>query len=98
MGIVTCVTKATYRAWHLHRIYTIMKQGIHPQYHRDVVVNCICDNTFTIASTMPGPIKVESCPACHQAYNKGLQVKQISKGRMEKFAEKMKRIEAAKKA
>jgi large subunit ribosomal protein L31 len=74
-----------------------MKKGIHPQYHQDVTVNCICGNTFKIASTIPGPIKVESCPACHQAYNKGLQVKQVSKGRMEKYAEKVKKIEAAKK-
>ncbi|MEI7477572.1 MAG: 50S ribosomal protein L31 [bacterium] len=73
-----------------------MKKGIHPQYHQEVQVNCICGNSFTISSTIPGPVKVESCPACHPAYNKGLQIKQVSKGRMEKFAEKMKKIESAK--
>lgn len=72
------------------------KQGIHPQYSTDVTVNCICGNTFTIASTLKGPIKVESCPACHPAYNKGLVVKQVTKGRMEKYLEKQKRIDAAK--
>lgn len=72
-----------------------MKKDIHANYHTEVTVNCICGNTFTIASTNKGPIKVESCPACHQAYNKGLQVKQVSKGRMEKYAEKLKKIEAA---
>lgn len=72
------------------------KNGIHPQYNTDVTVNCICGNTFTIASTLKGPVKVESCPACHPAYNKGLVVKQVTKGRMEKFAEKMKKIDAAK--
>ena len=56
-----------------------MKKGIHPQYHKNVVVNCICGNSFELSSTIAGPIKVESCPACHQAYNKGLQVKQVSK-------------------
>ncbi len=95
MGIVTYVTQLRIEAWHLHYIIYTMKEGIHPNYFNDVVVNCICDNTFTISTTMPGPIKIESCPACHQAYNKGLQVKQISKGRMEKYAEKMKKIEAA---
>ncbi len=74
-----------------------MKKGIHPNYHKDVAVQCICGNSFTIASTMQGPIKVESCPACHPAYNKWLQIKQVSKGRMEKYAEKMKKIEKAKK-
>ena len=69
-----------------------MKKGIHPQYHTDVTVNCICGNTFTIASTLAGPIKVETCPACHPVYNKWLQIKQVSKGRMEKYAEKMKKI------
>ena len=94
MGIVTYVTKLRIkRNIYIVRII-IMKQGIHPQYYTDVVVNCICDNSFTIASTMQGPIKVETCPACHPAYNKGLQVKQVSKGRMEKYAEKMKKIAA----
>lgn len=74
-----------------------MKKGIHPQYNRNVVVNCICGNSFELATTMVGPIKVESCPACHPAYNKGLEIKQVSKGRMEKYAEKMKRIQAAQK-
>ncbi len=73
------------------------KKGIHPQYHENVEVNCICDNTFTVSSTEKGPIKVESCPACHPAYNQGLVVKQVSKGRMEKYAERMKKIDAVKK-
>jgi large subunit ribosomal protein L31 len=77
--------------------YTIMKTWIHPQYHTAVAVQCICGNSFTVATTLQGPIKVESCPACHPAYNKGLQIKQVSKGRMEKYAEKIKKIEAAKK-
>lgn len=74
-----------------------MKKGLHPHYNTDVAVNCICGNSFAIASTMQGPIKVESCPACHPVYNKWLQVKQVSKGRMEKYAEKLKKMEAAKK-
>ncbi|MBP6911059.1 50S ribosomal protein L31 [Patescibacteria group bacterium] len=72
------------------------KSGTHPQYNKDVTVNCICGNSFTISTTLKGPIKVETCPACHPAYNKGLVVKQVSKGRMEKYAEKMKKIDAVK--
>ncbi len=72
------------------------KAGIHPQNHTETVVNCICGNTFSISSTEKGPLKVESCPACHPAYNKGLVIKQVTKGRMEKYLEKQKRIDAAK--
>jgi large subunit ribosomal protein L31 len=74
-----------------------MKSGIHPKYNKEVTVNCICGNSFVISTTLAGPVKVETCPKCHQAYNKGLQVKTISKGRMEKHAEKLRKIEAAKK-
>lgn len=72
------------------------KKDTHPQYNKEVVVNCICGSSFTVASTLKWPIKIETCPACHPAYNKGLVVKQVSKGRMEKYAEKMKKIDAVK--
>lgn len=72
------------------------KKGIHPQYYTDVAVTCICENKFTVATTEKGPLKQDSCPNCHPAYNEGLVVKQVSKGRMEKFAEKMKKIDAVK--
>ena len=74
-----------------------MKNGIHPKYFKDVEVNCICGATFPINSTIPGPIKLESCHKCHPTYNKNLVIKKVAKGRMEKFLEKQKKIEALQK-
>ncbi|HMT01319.1 MAG TPA: 50S ribosomal protein L31 [Candidatus Absconditabacterales bacterium] len=73
-----------------------MKNGIHPSYNQAVEVNCICGNSFTINTTAKGPIKVETCPACHPVYNKGVVKTQITKGRLEKFEEKKRKMEAAK--
>lgn len=75
-----------------------MKDWIHPKYNKNVAVECLCGNTFTIASTMVWPIKVEQCPACHPAYNKGkiIEVKK-SQGRLQAYEEKLKRMAAAKK-
>jgi large subunit ribosomal protein L31 len=74
-----------------------MKEGIHPKYHNDVEVNCICGATFNINTTVPGPIKVETCYMCHPAYNKDKVIKKVAKGRMEKFLEKQKKIDAIQK-
>lgn len=71
-----------------------MKKEIHPKYYNDVTVTCLCGNSFTISATIPGPIKVESCPACHPTYNKWVVITKVVKGRMEKFLEKQKKIEA----
>jgi len=69
----------------------------HGAYYNDVEVKCICGATFTINATVPGPVKVETCHKCHPIYNKDKAVKQVIKGRMEKFLEKQKRMEAMKK-
>ena len=74
-----------------------MKQGIHGQYFNEVAINCICGETFTIATTVPGPIKVETCYRCHPTYNKDKVIKKVIKGRMEKYLEKQKKIEAIQK-
>lgn len=47
-----------------------MKKDIHPKYYKEVVVNCLCGNSFTVSTTVAGPIKIESCPKCHATYNK----------------------------
>ena len=72
-----------------------MKKGIHAQYYKDVEVNCICGDNFKINTTVPGPIKVETCYQCHPVFNKDRVVKKPIKGMMEKYLEKQKRIEAA---
>ena len=74
-----------------------MKKGIHSQYFNEVTVNCICGETFTIATTVPGPIKVETCYRCHPTYNKDKVIKKVIKGRMEKYLEKQKKIDAIQK-
>jgi len=44
---------------------------------------------------MQGPIKVELCPVCHPAYNKGkvLETKK-SQGRLQAYEEKLKKMAA----
>ncbi|MEI7563001.1 MAG: 50S ribosomal protein L31 [bacterium] len=75
-----------------------MKKGIHGNYFENVEVSCICGATFTVNTTVPGPIKVETCYQCHPAFNKDKVVKKVIKGRMEKFLEKEKRMASLKKA
>ncbi|MEI6426136.1 MAG: 50S ribosomal protein L31 [Candidatus Absconditabacteria bacterium] len=74
-----------------------MKEGIHAQYFPEVVINCICGESFTIATSVPGPIKVETCYKCHPTYNKDKVIKKVIKGRLEKYLEKEKRMNAIQK-
>lgn len=75
------------------------KKGIQPTYYENVKVVDINGYEFTIGgATVPGPIKVETSALSHPAYNPDKEVKQVSKGRLDKFAEKMKRMEVAKKS
>ena len=74
-----------------------MKKGIHTDYYKDVEVNCICGAKFTVNTTVEGPIKVETCYQCHPIFNKDKVIKKVIKGRMEKFLEKQKRMDAMKK-
>lgn len=66
----------------------------HGDYYTDVRVDCVCGNSFSINTTVPWPLKVETCYACHPAYNKNKVVKKVVKGRMEKFLERQKKIDA----
>ncbi len=69
----------------------------HWAFYKDVEVNCICGANFTINTTVPWPIKVETCYQCHPTYNKDKVIKKVVKWRLEKFLEKQKRIDAMKK-
>lgn len=73
-----------------------MKKGIHGAYHKEVAVSCICGATFTVNTTVEGPIKLDVCHQCHPAFNKDKVITKPVKGMMEKYLEKQKRIEAAK--
>lgn len=74
-----------------------MRKGIHGNYFENVAVSCICGATFTVNTTVPGPIKVETCYQCHPVFNKDKVIKKVVKGRMEKFLEKEKRMASMKK-
>jgi len=73
------------------------KDGIHPRYHDDTQVQCICGNAMTVSSAVAWPIKIENCPSCHPTYTGKVETK-VVRGRMEKFLEKQKRMEALKKS
>jgi large subunit ribosomal protein L31 len=65
-----------------------MKKSIHPTFHTDTKVMCVCGNTFATASTM-AEIKVEICSRCHPFYTG--QVKYVdTMGRVEKFQKRQK--------
>lgn len=63
-----------------------MKQNIHPTYHKDTKVTCVCGNTFTTGATVP-TIRVEICAACHPFFT-GQQKFVDTQGQVEKFGKK----------
>ena len=63
-----------------------MKAEIHPKYHLDAQVICVCGNTFTTGSTLK-EIKVDICSECHPFYT-GKQKLVDTEGRVEKFKKK----------
>jgi large subunit ribosomal protein L31 len=69
------------------------KDNIHPQYHQSVDVQCMCGALHNLSSPVSGPIKVETCSKCHPVYT-GKKETKVVKWRMEKFNEKMKKIQA----
>lgn len=76
-----------------------MKTGIHPEWHEDTKITCVCGNTFTAGSTVP-EIRVEICSACHPFFT-GTQKFVDTQGQVEKFGKtveiaKSKQVERAK--
>jgi len=65
-----------------------MKAKIHPKYHDQAKVTCLCGNTFTTGSTKP-EIRVEICGKCHPFYT-GEQRIVDSLGRVERFKKRYK--------
>ncbi len=63
-----------------------MKEGIHPKYHKAVVI-CACGETFETGSTKK-ELKVEICSRCHPFFT-GSQTRMVDvRGRAEKFRRK----------
>ena len=60
-----------------------MKTELHPAYHTDAVVTCLCGNTFTTGSTLP-ELKTEVCSVCHPFFT-GTQRIIDTGGQVERF-------------
>lgn len=76
-----------------------MKKNIHPVYHKEAKVSCVCGNAFTTGSTQP-EIRVDICAACHPFFT-GQQKFVDTQGQVEKFGRKQalaqeKKVERAK--
>lgn len=61
-----------------------MKADIHPNWHKEAKVSCVCGNTFVTGSTM-AEIRVELCAACHPFFT-GQQKFIDTQGQVEKFS------------
>jgi large subunit ribosomal protein L31 len=70
-----------------------MKQKIHPKFNETATITCACGNKFTAGSTLD-EIRVELCNECHPFYT-GKQKFVDTARRVEKFQEKMAKVEAA---
>ena len=60
-----------------------MKNNIHPEYHNDCVVSCVCGETFTAGSTKK-ELRVDICSKCHPFYT-GRQKLVDTGGRVDRF-------------
>lgn len=69
-----------------------MKKEIHPTFHPEAIVTCVCGATYKLGSTLES-INVEICSNCHPFYT-GQEKVLDTKGRVDKFK---KRVAAAKK-
>ncbi len=63
-----------------------MKDGIHPQYHVDATITCVCGNTFKTGSTQK-EVRVDICSACHPFFT-GKQKLMDTEGRIDRFRRK----------
>jgi len=66
-----------------------MKTDIHPTYHHDAVVHCLCGNTFVTGSTL-NELKTEVCSVCHPFFS-GQQRIVDTQGRVDRFQQRQQR-------
>ena len=71
-----------------------MKKDIHPAYHPNATIRCVCGKTYSVGSTKE-KIETEICANCHPFFT-GQEKLLDAAGRVEKF--KAKRAHAASKA
>jgi large subunit ribosomal protein L31 len=60
-----------------------MKDKIHPKYHENAKIICLCGNTLTVGSTKP-ELRVEVCSKCHPFYTGEQRIVDIM-GRVGRF-------------
>jgi len=63
-----------------------MKPEIHPVYHHDASVHCVCGNAFKTGSTQK-EVRVDICSACHPFFT-GKQKVMDTEGRIDRFRKK----------
>ncbi len=71
-----------------------MKDNTHPNYYQDLQITCACGNIILAGSTRKD-VKTELCSACHPFFT-GKQKLLDTAGRVDKFNEKMKKMQAMK--
>ena len=72
-----------------------MKQEIHPTYHANAKVTCVCGNTFETGSTK-AELHVDICSDCHPFFT-GKQKLVDTEGRVDRFNKRFSNFMAAKK-
>lgn len=60
-----------------------MKATLHPEFHSDAVVTCMCGNSFATGSTLR-ELKTEVCSVCHPFFT-GTQRIVDTGGQVERF-------------
>jgi large subunit ribosomal protein L31 len=60
-----------------------MKATLHPEFHTDAVVTCVCGNSFPTGSTLR-ELKTEVCSVCHPFFT-GTQRIVDTGGQVERF-------------
>lgn len=68
-----------------------MKSDIHPAYYENLKITCACGNIIIAGSTRKD-LRTELCSACHPFYT-GKQKLVDTAGRVDKFLEKVKKME-----
>ena len=69
-----------------------MKEGIHPNYQKCVVV-CACGNTFETRATTP-TLHLDLCSQCHPFYT-GKQILIDTTGNVDRFRQRVAKAAAA---
>ena len=66
-----------------------MKAKIHPAWHPEARVVCLCGNTFTVGSTKQ-ELRVEVCGRCHPQYTGERGALVDTEGRVERLKRRYK--------